>query len=81
MQPVVFMDSNKSLHNTYIAGIKVLHPKHLRKLVTRGKIDEVLIAIPSASKSTLRKLLEEIENYSIKVRILPGLSELAQGKG
>ncbi len=80
MQPVVFMDSNKSLHNTYIAGIKVLHPKHLRKLVTRGKIDEVLIAIPSASKSTLRKLLEEIENYSIKVRILPGLSELAQGK-
>ena len=80
MQPVAFMDSNKSLHNTYIAGIKVLHPKHLRKLVTRGKIDEVLIAIPSASKSTLRKLLEEIENYSIKVRILPGLSELAQGK-
>ena len=80
MKPVAFMDSNKSLHNTYIAGIKVLHPKHLRKLVTKGKIDEVLIAIPSASKSTLRNLLEEIENYSIKVRILPGLSELAQGK-
>ena len=80
MQPVAFMDSNKSLHNTYIAGIKVLNPKQLGKLVTRGKIDEVLIAIPSASKSTLRNLLEEIENYSIKVRILPGLSELAQGK-
>ena len=43
------------------------------------KVDEVLIAIPSASKGTLRALLKEIENYSIKVRILPGLS-LAQGK-
>ena len=44
------------------------------------KVDEVLIAIPSASRSSLRALLKEIENYSIKVRILPGLSELAQGK-
>ena len=55
-------------------------PKHLKKLATRRKIDEVLIAIPSASKSVLRNLLEEIEKYSIKVRILPGLAELAQGK-
>ena len=46
----------------------------------RGKVDEVLIAMPSASKSTLRNLLKEIENYSVKVRILPGLAELAQGK-
>ena len=80
IQPVAFMDSNKALHGTYIGGIKVLHPKNLRKLVARGKVDEVLIAIPSASKSVLRNLLEEIKNFSIKVRILPGLAELAQGK-
>lgn len=80
MQPVAFVDSNKSIQNTYIGGIKVLHPKRLRKLASRGKVDEVLIAIPSASKSVLRNLLEEINNYSIKVRILPGLTELAQGK-
>ena len=36
--------------------------------------------MPSASKSTLRSLLKEIENYSVKVRILPGLAELAEGK-
>ena len=46
----------------------------------RGKVDEVLIAMPSASKLTLRSLLKEIENYSVKVRILPGLAELAEGK-
>lgn len=80
IQPVAFVDSNKSLHETYIAGIKVLHPKKLRKLVLRGKVDEVLIAIPSASKSLLKNLLGEIENYSVKVRILPGMAELAQGK-
>ena len=80
MQPVAFLDRNSSLHGTYLGGIKVLNPKKLERLIVTGKIDEVLIAMPSASKSTLRNLLKEIENFSLKVRILPGLAELAQGK-
>ena len=80
MQPIAFIDRNSSLHDTFLGGIKVLHPKKLEKLVKRNKVDEVLIAIPSVSKSILRELLKEIEEYSVKVRILPGLAELAQGK-
>ena len=80
IQPVAFIDKNPSLHGTFLGGIKVLHPSKLEKLVSGGKIDEVLIAMPSASKSILRSLLKEIEKYSIRVRILPGLAELAQGK-
>jgi len=49
-------------------------------LLERNKVDEVLIAMPSVAKSTLRNLLNEIEKFSIKVRILPGVEELAQGK-
>jgi FlaA1/EpsC-like NDP-sugar epimerase len=80
MQPIAFIDSDSSLHGTYLGGIKVLHPKKLEQFALRGKVDEVLIAMPSASKLTLRSLLKEIENYSVKVRILPGLAELAEGK-
>jgi len=80
MEPIVFVDNNQSLQGTYLGGIKVLHPDKLKKLAQRGKIDEVLIAMPSASKSTLRSLLKQIEDYSLRVRILPGLAELAQGK-
>ncbi len=80
MQPIAFLDRNSSLHGTYLGGIKVLHPKKLERLAFKGKVDEVLIAMPSASKATLRALLREIENFSLKVRILPGLAELAQGK-
>tara|TARA_B100001057_G_C22861373_1_gene954647 strand:+ start:758 stop:2674 length:1917 start_codon:yes stop_codon:yes gene_type:complete len=80
MQPVAFIDRDSSLQDTFLGGIKVLHPKKLEKLVKRNKVDEVLIAMPSASRSILRELLKEIEEYSVKVRILPGLAELAQGK-
>lgn len=80
MQPVAFIDENISLQNTYLGGIKVLPPNQLERFIRSNEVDEVLIAIPSASRSTLRNLLKEIEKYSIKVRILPGLAELAQGK-
>ena len=80
MHPVAFIDKNKTLQGTYLGGIKVLHPEELERLVLREKIDEVLIAMPSIPKLTLKNLLKEIEKFSVKVRILPGLSELAQGK-
>ncbi len=80
MEPFAFVDGNVALHNTFIGGVKVIEPKKLRKLISRKKVDEVLLAMPSASKATLTKLLREIEQYSVKVRILPGLAELAQGK-
>ena len=80
MQPIAFVDRNSSLHNTFLGELKVLSPQKLPKLIQRGKVDEVLIAIPSASKAILRSLLNEVEKYSVKVRILPGLAEIAQGK-
>ena len=80
MQPIAFVDNNISLHNTYIGHLKVLNPMVIERFVQKRRVDEVLIAMPSASKNTLRNLLTEIEKFSVKVRILPGFAELAQGK-
>ena len=80
MQPIAFVDNNISLHNTYIGHLKVLNPMVIERFVQKRGVDEVLIAMPSASKNTLRNLLTEIEKFSVKVRILPGFAELAQGK-
>ena len=80
IEAVSFVVKNPSLQNKYIGGIKVLPPNKLEKLIQKRRVDEVLIAIPSSSRSNLKNLLKEIEQFSIKVRILPGLAELAQGK-
>ena len=80
MQPIAFFDSDPLLENTFLGGIRILNPNKLQRFIRRNRIDEVLIAMPSASKSTLSNLLKEIESLSVKVRILPGLAALAQGK-
>ena len=65
VQPIAFLDDNPSLQGTYLGGIKVLNPTRLERLSQRKKVDEVLIAIPSASRSTLLSLLRDIENLSL----------------
>ena len=80
MQPIAFVDSNISLHGSFLGGLRIYSPNKLERIVKRNNVHEVLIAIPSASRRLVRNLLKDIEKLSVKVRILPGLSELAQGK-
>jgi len=80
MQPIAFLDDNEAVQGTLVGGIKVFKPKRLKDLLSKERIDEVLIAMPSQPKSSLKSILKEIEEYSVKVRILPGVAELAQGK-
>ena len=37
MEPIAFLDSNTSLHDTFVGGIKVLDPSKLEKLVKEVK--------------------------------------------
>ena len=79
-KPIAFVDNDAALHGSYVGELRIINPAKLKKFIRTKAIDEVLIAMPSASKFTLKNLLKEVEDYSVKVRILPGLAELAQGK-
>jgi len=80
LKPVAFIDEEKDLQGTLVAGLKVHPHSELKKVIEKKGIDEVLIAIPSAKRIVLKKLLEDIESLQVKVRVLPGVAELAQGK-
>ncbi len=77
--PIAFVDNDIGLQGSYLGELKVIAPSRLRKFIKKRSIDEVLIAMPSVSKYTLRNLLREVEDYSVRVRILPGLADLALG--
>jgi FlaA1/EpsC-like NDP-sugar epimerase len=83
MHVVGFIDDDEILQNKYILGLKVSSFQSVEKLFAREEgeyIDEVLLALPSASHSRRAKIIRQLEAFSIQVRTLPGLSELAQGK-
>ncbi len=75
-----FIDDNIDLEGRYINSIKVYSAKGGMLLLDKFNVDEVLLALPSASIKRRNEIINLLEPYPVHVRILPGVSELAQGR-
>ena len=78
--PLGYLDDDLNQSGKEASGLRVYPPEMLGKLIQSKKIDKVLIAIPSATISQRAKIIERLAQFPVKAMILPGLSELAQGK-
>ena len=75
-----FIDDSKEIYNHSIAGLTVYSQDDLHRLVTKFNIKEILLAIPSISRSRRKEIINLLEPFSISVRSLPGVDDLALGK-
>jgi FlaA1/EpsC-like NDP-sugar epimerase len=80
LHSVGFIDDDKELQGNSISGLYVYSINDIEELIHKLKVDEVLIALPSASRSDRFTIIDKLERYPVIVRSLPGLTELAQGK-
>lgn len=81
LKPVAFLDDNPQVLDLYVAGLPVAGKvDDLTKVMKRYRIDHVVIAIPSLSKSRLNQIVSEAKQYVENVQILPTISDLAAGK-
>jgi FlaA1/EpsC-like NDP-sugar epimerase len=78
--PVAFIDDSSEIQNNFINGIEVFSSANFEKLIKSKRVTVVLLAIPSASRARRREIIKFLEPYSILVRALPGVAEIAQGK-
>ncbi len=78
--PIGFVDDDPRKRNTRILGVRVLGTmEDLPRIVREYSPDEVLIAIPSASGETRRRVVEAAQVSAVPVKTLPGLYELISG--
>jgi FlaA1/EpsC-like NDP-sugar epimerase len=80
MNPIAFIDDKSSLHNLHINGLKVHAFSHLSYLIEHQGAEEVLLAIPSAGNKRRKQIISLLEPYSVHVKTIPGVSDMAQGK-
>ncbi|MDC1173503.1 nucleoside-diphosphate sugar epimerase/dehydratase [Methylophilaceae bacterium] len=78
--PVGFIDDLKELQGNYIGGLNVYSADTVGDVINKLKVDEVLIAIPSTSRSRRLSIIDAFESYPVIVRMLPSLADLAGGK-
>ena len=81
MRQVGFIDDDRAKIGTRIHGVKVLgdHEK-IADLCAKHDVNEIVIAIPSASASVVRDIVEHCRKVSATFRILPGIGDLIDGK-
>ncbi|MHB8784324.1 MAG: polysaccharide biosynthesis protein [Desulfobacteria bacterium] len=81
MEQVGFIDDDREKIGTRIHGVKVLggHTK-IADVCGKYDVNEIIIAVPSAPPSVVRRIVEHCRGVTAAFRILPGIGDLIGGK-
>lgn len=81
IRPVAIVDDKSSLRGMVISGLTVKKPECLVKMVETGKVERVLLAIPSASRARQREIIESLSHLDCEIQTLPSYINLISGEG
>ena len=76
---ICFFDDRTDVQHMTVAGLRVYPPETIKQTLDRHDIDQIVVAIPSASVEQRRRLIARLEPTGLPVKILPGLVELVNG--
>jgi len=79
-KPIAFIDDSSELQGQSINGVSVISSVNCLEYITKHKVSEVLLAIPSATRKRRNEIINFLISSSVIVRALPSYSKLAQGK-
>lgn len=80
-EPVAFIDDDKNKRGTEILGIPVVGGKEkIISTISEFKIEEVILAMPSASRLVQKDITDICSKINMKVKIIPGMYELVDDK-
>lgn len=80
-QVVCIVDDDKSKEGSYLHGVKVLgNRQNIPQLVKQFRIDEIIIAMPSAPAKEIKEILDVCKETGCELKRLPGVYQLVNGE-
>lgn len=78
---VGIIDDDKSKVGNYLHGIKIIGTRDdIVTLVGKKDIDEIIVAMPSASASAIKEILDICKQTRCELKKLPGIYQLVNGE-
>jgi FlaA1/EpsC-like NDP-sugar epimerase len=79
--PVGFVDDDPAKQGLMIHGVRVLGKiSDLPSIIKRRRIDDVIVAIPSASRTLRKQIFAACEQTEVRVKTVPNLHDVLIGK-
>jgi len=79
--PVGVIDDDPEKYKRKINGVPILGTRDdIGRIVKEKKIDEVLIAMPAASKAEIKQIVDICKKLKCSLKTLPGVYELIDGR-
>ncbi|CDL84445.1 polysaccharide biosynthesis protein [Xenorhabdus cabanillasii] len=79
LEPVAFLDDNPKLKHLSIHGVIVYSPESIINLIDKYNVKKILLAIPSASISERRNIIEKLQPTHCEILTTPNFNELVDG--
>ncbi len=76
IDPVAFVDDNKSLQGMALVGMPVYAPARIEELVKSRQISRVLLAMPSQSQPKQAQIIQRLQALKLDVQALPSFAQL-----
>ncbi|MCQ2385303.1 MAG: polysaccharide biosynthesis protein [Clostridia bacterium] len=81
LHPVAVLDDNPEKKGLELSGVPIVGTvDDVKAVAEKYGAKEIIVAIPSASKSTLRNIVDKCHLPDVKIRILPSLYQMASGE-
>ncbi len=81
LQPIGFLDDDRVKTHKRIYGLPVLGQiSALAAVVASHRVDEVVIALPTAGGRTVRSVVQRCQAVGMPSRVMPGIYELLDGQ-
>jgi FlaA1/EpsC-like NDP-sugar epimerase len=78
--PIGFVDDNPNKKGVFIHHLPVMGDcESIPEIVANNDIDEVIIAMPTATRKQIRRIVELCEKSGAKFKTVPGIFELIDG--
>ena len=80
LRPIGFLDDDPGKWRQWVIGLPVFgQVSELPTIAAREDVDEVLIAIPSATGEFIRRVVDLSREAGLRYRIIPGVFEILSG--
>ena len=75
-----FIDDDLSKVGRSVNGVQVFAASAVPDLVAKNEVTDILLALPSASRSRRNEIIQSLQSLPVHIRTLPAWSDLASGR-